>query len=116
MEDNLIKRLITSIKCSVCGQHYRANSVTILGRREDLWFLSTECYSCRARSLVAVVIKEDGLSTAVTDLSTAEQRLFLDAAAPTTEELLDMHEFLKGFSGDFASLFGKAEDLDKEKE
>jgi hypothetical protein len=109
VEDNLIKKLITSIKCGVCGRHYEADGVRLLGQRDDLWFLSAEGKSCRARALVAVVLKEDGLPAVVTDLTAAEQRLFRNMAVPTADELLDMHGFLKGFKGDFASLFGEEE-------
>jgi hypothetical protein len=45
----------------------------------------------------------------VTDLTAAEQRLFRNMAAPTADELLDMHGFLKDFKGDFTSLFGEEE-------
>lgn len=115
MEDNLIKRLITSIKCGVCGRHYGADSVSLLGQQDDLWILSAECKTCRARALVAVVLREEGLPAVVTDLTAAEQRLFRNMSAPTAGELLDMHDFLKGFKGDFASLFGE-EEASSEKE
>ncbi|MES0278873.1 MAG: hypothetical protein ABUK03_03925 [Dehalococcoidales bacterium] len=117
MEGNRIKRLITSIKCGVCGRHYEANSVKLLGQRDDLWFLGAECKSCRARALVAVVLKEEGLPAMVTDLTAGEQRLFRHMAAPTADELLEMHGFLKDFKGDFASLFRDEEDnSEKEQE
>lgn len=110
MEDSLIKRLITAIKCGICGRHYGADSVRLLGQQGDLWFLSAECKVCRARALVAVVLRENGLPAVVTDLTAAEQRLFRNRAAPTADELLDMHGFLKDFKGDFASLFGREKD------
>jgi hypothetical protein len=117
VEDNRIKRLITSIKCGVCGRHYEANSVNLLGQRDEMWFLRAECKSCRARALVTVVFKEEGLPAVVTDLTAAEQRLFRNMAALTADELLEMHGFLKDFKGDFASLFGDEEDnSEKEQE
>jgi len=117
VEDNLIKRLITSIKCGVCGRHYGPGSINLLGQRDDLWFISAECKSCRARALMAVVLKGDRLPAVVTDLTADEQRLFRNMAAPTADELLDMHGFLKDFKGDFTSLFGEEEDIsEKEQE
>ena len=41
MEERLIKKLMTSTKCAVCGQHYEVDDVSILGQQEDLWFF--EC-------------------------------------------------------------------------
>lgn len=105
MEDNLIKRLMTSIKCGVCGRHYEVDGISVLGHQEDLWFLSALCPACHTRCLVAVVIKEEGVPEVVTDLTEAELGKFREMAVPAADEILDMHNFLKGFDGDFSCLF-----------
>ena len=56
MEEGLIKRLMASIKCGVCGQEYELDSINILGHDEDLWFLSVLCPACHTRYLVVVVM------------------------------------------------------------
>ena len=38
MEDKLIKRLMTSLKCDSCGQHYEVYNIDILGHREGVVF------------------------------------------------------------------------------
>ena len=110
MEENLIRRMMTSIKCGLCGRHYEADSINILGQQENLWFLSASCGTCQARCLVAVVVREDGLPEVVTDLTSAELARFRKAVGPTADEALDMHSFLKDFSGDFSRLFGQEVD------
>ncbi len=107
VEESVIKRLIASIKCGVCGQRYAVGSVSILGHCEDLWYLKALCSACRTQSLVAVVIKEDGLLEPVTDLTEAELDRFRDIGVLTADDVLDTHNFLKDFNGEFSQLFCK---------
>ena len=104
MEDNLIKRLMLSIKCAVCGRHYEESRVNLLGHRDDMWFLTAACTACGTRCLVAVSIKDDG-SHQVTDLTEKELEAFKELEAPGVDDVLDMHRFLADFNGDFNRLF-----------
>jgi len=105
MEEKLIKRFMTSIKCTVCGQHYRVDNVSVLGHQEDLWFMSVFCPDCQTRCLVAAVVKEGEKPEVITDLTGAELDKFREMDRLTADEVLDMHRFLKDFDGDFARLF-----------
>lgn len=107
MEDGLIKRLMTSIKCSVCGQRYEVDNIDVLGHQEDLWFLSVLCPACHARCLVAAVIREDKVPEVTTDLTQAELDRFRNVGRVTTDDVLDMHNFLKDFDGDLSQLFSQ---------
>ena len=107
MEESFIIRLIASIKCSVCGQPYDVDNITVLGRQEDLWFLSASCPACHTRCLVAAVIREGRLPEVTTDLTKAELDRFRNMSRVTTDDVLDMHNFLKGFDGDFSQLFSQ---------
>ena len=107
MEEALIKRVMTSIKCGVCGQHYEPDNISILGHQEDLWFLRVFCSACHTQYLVAAVIREGKVPEVVTDLTEAELDKFRSAGRLTADEVLDMHNFLKAFDGDFSRLFGR---------
>jgi len=107
MEENLIKRFATSIKCSVCGQHYEVDNVKILSHQEDLWFLRAFCSACHTQCLVAAAIKEGKAPKVITDLTEAELDKFKEMDKLTADEVLDMHSFLKGFDGDFSQLFSQ---------
>ena len=106
MEEKLIKKFMTSIKCSACGQHYEVDNVQILGHQEDLWFLSVSCSVCHTQGLVAAVIKEEHRKPEmITDLTAAELIKFRKVNRVTGDDILDMHSFLEGFDGDFSGLF-----------
>ncbi len=105
MEENLIKRFMTSIKCSACGLRYEVDNVKVLGHQGDLWFLSVSYSACQTQCLVAAVIKESKRPEIITDLAEAEWDKFKKIDKLTADEVLDMHSFLKGFDGDFSQLF-----------
>ena len=107
MEEGLIKRLMASIKCSVCGQPYEVDNISVLGHQEDLWFLNVSCPACHARCLVAAVIREGRVPEITTDFTKAELDRFKNISRVTTDDVLEMHSFLKGFDGDFSQLFSQ---------
>jgi hypothetical protein len=106
MEERIIKKLMTSVKCSSCGQNYTGRNVRILGHHHGLWFLSAYCPSCHTQYLLAAEVTPEK-ARIITDLSEAEIRQFQNAGALTSDDVLDMHGFLKKFDGNFAQLFGR---------
>jgi hypothetical protein len=105
MEDNLIKRLMLSIKCTVCNRPYEESRVSVLGHRKELWFLTASCTACGTSCLVAVALEEGSAPQPVSDLSKQEAISFRHKKALNANEILDMHRFLKDFDGDFNRLF-----------
>ena len=103
MDEESVKNLVSKIECARCGQHYEPVNTDILAHMEDLWIFSVYCDSCKIRSLLATVVKENRVQEVVTELSEVEQTKFLTTIS--SDDLLDMHVFLKDFSGDFSSLF-----------
>ena len=105
MEERLIKRLMASMKCESCGQHYEVYNIDVLGHREDLWFLRVRCSACHTQCLVAAIVKESRMSEVVTDLSAFELDEFKDNVIEI-DDVLNMHNFLKDFDGNFSRLLG----------
>ena len=105
MEERLIKRLMASIKCGNCGQCYEVGNINVLGHQEDLWFLWAICSACQTQYLVAAVNKEGRLPEIITDLTEAELDRFKDLDRIRVDDVLDMHNFLKDFDGDFPRHF-----------
>jgi hypothetical protein len=107
VDESSIKKVMTSAKCSSCGQRYEAENIEVLGHYEDMWFMSVFCVACRAQYLVTAVIDKECEAETVTDLSTAEVEKFRDVESLKVDEVLDMHSFLKKFDGDFSRLFSE---------
>ena len=105
MEERIVKKLMTSVKCTSCGQKYEMRDVKILGNHEDLYFLQVTCSSCHNRYMLTAVINDKNSPAIVSDLTDEEFTKFKDASAPNTNDILDMHAYLKDFDGDFCRLF-----------
>jgi len=102
----MIKKLMTSMKCESCGRNFEFGNIDVLGQREDMWFLRVLCPTCHTQCLVAAVVREGKAPEWIDNLT--------DAAINETrnktieiDDVLDMHNFLTDFNGDFSSLFGQ---------
>lgn len=107
MDEKFIKRLISNMKCAVCGQHYEASNITVLGHKENLWFVNVSCPKCGSQGLVAAAIKEGKAAEVITDLTEAELSKFAGGSPVEADDVLEVHDFLKDFEGDFSALFSK---------
>ena len=107
MEEGLIKRLMASIKCNTCEQHYEVDNISVIGHYGGVWFLSAFCAACHTQCLVAAVVKKSGAPEVTTDLDEAELYGFNSVGVLTADDRLDMHNFLKTFDGDFSRLFSQ---------
>ena len=107
MIEGVIKRLMASMECSVCGQRYGEDNVDFLGHEGDLWLLRVVCSACHTQYLVAALVREGRVPEFITDLTEAELDKFRNMDVLTADEALDMHNFLKDFTGDVCQLFGQ---------
>jgi hypothetical protein len=105
MEESLIKRLIATIKCGTCGRKYEEGNVEVIEHADGLWFLRVYCSFCNVKCLVAAIIRKNEKPEVITDLTEMELEKFRDSEEIREDDLLDMHNFLKVFNGDFPRLF-----------
>ena len=123
--DIQIKKIVLNrmARCSVCHHTYVPDDIHVLSRKPEMWMMLVECAECRARNFVAAVLNDGDPAEAQRQL----RRLSEDATrgsdgpddpvldAPTeapparppvsAEDVLDVHEFLATFDGDFRRLF-----------
>jgi len=105
IEESFIRKLISSIKCGSCGQHYEESHIDVIERNDELWFIKVVCSSCHVGCMVAAIIREDMKPKLITDLTEAEIEKFRDVNDIDEDDLLDMHDFLKDFDGDMSGMF-----------
>jgi hypothetical protein len=106
--DEVIRRYTTSSQCEVCGNPYQAEDVRIVGHDDEIWVLHVNCGSCHSQSLLAALMDENEAAfrpiEPLTDLGENETAKFEDIEI-TSNDVLDMFNFLKGFGGGFSQLF-----------
>ena len=107
-------------RCRVCHRHYQADDVNIISRQDEMWMMSVECTDCHARNFVATVLNEGDPAQAeaalqrLTELNEQLQPISsIELVEPepsepvTSSDVVDMHEFLEEFDGDFLAMFRK---------
>lgn len=107
MDEEFIKRIASSIKCSVCGHCYQQDNIDVVGHQDDLWFLKIYCPTCATHSLIAAVIKKGEVSQTSTDLTRAELAKFNRIEPVGINDVLDMHNLLRDFDQDVSQLLSK---------
>lgn len=120
-----IKRIVLNRmnRCSICHHDFEPDDITVVSRKPDMWMMLVECTDCHARNYVAAVLKdgdpdearmalrrlhEDATGQAEEQIEIAELDEAAENPGPSIDagDVVDMHEFLHDFDGDFQKLFG----------
>lgn len=109
MDEQFIKEVVlgTVNKCGSCGHLYEEDNVSVVAHEEGLWLMMMNCPACGSRGLLAALVKDQANAVPVVDMTEKELQKFKRTDVVCADDVLDMHEFLRDFNGDFASLFGK---------
>jgi hypothetical protein len=108
MREAFLKRLFAMIKCESCGHTYKVSDIEILGHEDCIWLFNVSCRHCQTQGLVAIVVREANIERMNTDLTEAEYGRFAQAVPVEINDVLDMHNFLKEFDGNFASILSES--------
>ncbi|MDP9375140.1 MAG: hypothetical protein M3Q65_22360 [Chloroflexota bacterium] len=103
-----IKRLILAAvtKCNACRRRYTLDDFAVVGHRDHLWMVTVVCEGCRTQGFITAVVQGRRPLTTSTPDERGRQSASPSASTPLTiDDLLDLHDFLDDFDGDFAALF-----------
>jgi DNA-directed RNA polymerase subunit RPC12/RpoP len=120
-----IKRIVLNRmeRCIVCHHQFETDDITVISRERDMWTMLVECTDCHARNFVAAVLNDGDPEEAQLALRRLSERAIQELpshvepeiepeieSAPQGEpvsaaDVVEMHEFLKTFDGDFNRLF-----------
>ena len=86
--------------CSVCGQNHARSDIRVLGKLESAWIVRVTCSKCSTSFKLLVVIDEQRANVSPVQESPAARRSERRRRpAVSLDEVLDAHEFLKGYEG-----------------
>jgi hypothetical protein len=122
--ENQIKRIVLDRmdRCGICHRSFEPEDVHVLSRKPDFWMMLVQCTDCHAKSFVAAVMKdgdprearlalrqltEQAESGTVTIEAESGEELIEYAEPVSAHDVLEMHEFLNSFDGDFRKLFAQ---------
>lgn len=108
-------------RCVVCHHEFHTEDIHVISRKPKMWTLLVECTDCHARNFVAAVLNDgdpDEAQLALRRLSEKTVRKLersnkpeIESEAPaegnpvTAGDVVDMHQFLDDFDGDFQAMF-----------
>jgi hypothetical protein len=114
-----IKRIVLDRmeRCSICHRGFEPDDVHVLSRKSDMWMLMVSCGECQARNFVAAVIGDGDAEEAQlalrrlgeehvrtrTEIEPEEEGL--SGEPVSVDDVIEVHQFLEGFDGDFKALF-----------
>jgi hypothetical protein len=102
-----VRQLLDNISCVVCSETYDEEDVAVVGQQEQMWMLMVSCHHCGTQGIVLAMVKEDEEIEIVTDLTPEELEQAKGLPKITSDDVLDVYEFLRDFDGDFIQLLGQ---------
>lgn len=105
-QERLFRQLLSTHRCSNCRQRFDRDRFSVVTKHEKLWVVSARCSSCHMSQMFWVSLR-DGVRMVPDDISTLERARLQSLPAITPDDVLDMHEFLARFDGDFRGLFAR---------
>lgn len=88
---DIIKRAQEELSCSVCSRRFDIEEIKVRGMMDGQFLVQVSCHRSHAPALILYVVS-------------TKQR---PGNAMSTDDVLDLHQTLKTFNGDFKSVFDK---------
>ena len=105
----MIELLAMVLHCPICANKYNAENTNVIETKamdmteDSSMLVHTDCERCK--SSVVFSISMDGPEIfsvgMVTDLTSADAAKFRDANQITVDEVIEFHDFLENFDGNF---------------
>jgi hypothetical protein len=103
-QERLVKDLVGTFRCPVCRRGFQDEHVRVAARHEQLWIVSVRCRTCRNQQVFWIALKESE-TLGSDEIEEIDLEYLAEGTPVCADDVLDMHEFLKSFNGDFAELF-----------
>ncbi|NTU69712.1 hypothetical protein HGB13_02735 [bacterium] len=107
--EELLKNIQAMIKCPHCGSSYTKENISIVGNMGEAVLVQLACISCKMPVMATIVAKGAtpyvGLSAKPNMISQPINNMLGSEKEISSDEIIDMHNFLASFNGDFESIF-----------
>ena len=108
----LLRSQARRYRCAACGKSMADCDINILAQQGNRALVRVTCTSCSDENLLQIVFQSEGEEGEAPAAQPRRRRptLEIDEGRPealdpiSSDELLDLHEFLAGHSGDFRGL------------
>jgi len=98
--EQLIRYLVTHLRCAVCQHPYNPEDVQVLDEGSSLLVLLMTCHHCQAQALIVALVQGQRPEPE----RAAHERERPEVQPITADDVLDTHRFLESFDGDCVTL------------
>lgn len=100
-QERLLRQLIGTRRCQVCRREFDRQHMRLAAKHDQLWIVSVRCRVCRNQEVFWITPKDFDVESLVA----AEHERRAEDPPISGDDILDMHEFLEEFDGNFKQLF-----------
>lgn len=100
----MLSQFLRNFRCNNCGQKMVKARVAVLAKSHRRVLAHVSCPHCGAEHLLTAAAEEQTAKNFKTDLTPNETERFLNTSPLSSNDLIDLHQSLKSFNGDFAKL------------
>lgn len=103
----LIKNIQAMMRCPSCGATYGDDHIHFLGQLDMAALIQLDCQSCGLPVMATIVVsdKNQGMPKLLSDVSPEDFKDQGTRDPVETDQIVDVHQFLKDFDGNFEKLF-----------
>jgi len=103
----LLEAIRHTLKCPLCARLYEQEEIKFLGTFNAACLLEMNCQDC-GLAVMATVLINNKITTNKPNINFKEKTEDKsDNNIVTTDDIINMHKFLKNFDGDFKKVFTK---------
>ena len=96
-----VEGIFGTVRCANCGAVYGREDVSLVGNRDEYWFVRCNCHACGTQGIGVVIVKEIARSPS----EPMDLELTVAARPFQVDDVLVAHEVLREYSGDIHGLF-----------
>lgn len=100
----VIKHLKKFFRCPSCDQEYNNSNINIVGASPDQAIFHLHCKKCQNNIVLSTLVQKNRKQRKI-EHHTHDKSESKSGAAVSEDEVLDMHNFLKKFDGNFSKEF-----------
>lgn len=109
-QERIIREIFSTQQCEECGENYPSEGILILIHRTQIWVIMARCYHCQHKNIYVVAFTGKLSSYEEPTSFSYDSEIYdvspqNDSNLVNEDDVVDMHNFLQHFKGDFSTLF-----------
>lgn len=98
----ILELLSLVLRCPVCGNKYSTEQTSVIEETIPM-MVHTDCELCKSSMVFSVALDGPEILSVgmITDLTASDAKKFRDTSHITPDDVIDFHNFIRDFDGDF---------------